>query len=175
MAKEDSTREDREEVMTEQSVAPMPEVAPAAPLAHRSRKPWIIAGIVGFVVLLLLFAALVAALHGAERFERRTPGMMGTSSYYGGRNGGMMRGPGLSEGGSSTVGGATRLRGVVTAIDGSTLTVAGEGVTTKVTTSDGTLYSGSAKPAKVNDTISVLGNKTADGSIAASQIVLSRQ
>ena len=70
---------------------------------------------------------------------------------------------------------STVVRGVVTAVDGNTITVAGNGVTTNVIVSDSTTYIGSAKSATTNDTIIVFGTKNPDGSFMANSVRLLRQ
>lgn len=69
----------------------------------------------------------------------------------------------------------TRVVGVVTAVDGDTITVAGNGTTTKVNVSSNTTYIGDDKPAKVNDSIVAHGAKDAAGVLVASNVRLSRQ
>lgn len=86
-------------------------------------------------------------------------------SGFGGR---MMGGMGTSTNSS------TRVSGVVTAVDGNTITVAGNGTTTKLTVSDSTTYGGSTKPAAVNDTIMATGATASDGSFTAATVYLSR-
>ena len=66
------------------------------------------------------------------------------------------------------------MSGVVTAVDGSIITVAGNGTTTKVTTTDSTTYTGDDKPAAVNDTIMVVGTTSGD-TFTATRISLQRQ
>lgn len=80
---------------------------------------------------------------------------------------------GTDTGGSQTS--TTRVTGVVTAVDGDTITVSGNGTTTKVTVSSNTSYTGSSEPAKVNDSILAFGAKDASGTLVASQVRLTRQ
>lgn len=91
----------------------------------------------------------------------------GTTGMTGGPGGGfgMMRG----ESGNSS----TRISGVVTAVDGDTLTVAGNGTTVTVKVTDSTTYSGSSKPATVNDSIVAVGT-TSDDVFTATSIRLTR-
>lgn len=70
---------------------------------------------------------------------------------------------------------STRVSGVVTAVDGDTITVAGNGTTTRVTVNEHTSYVGDDKPAKTNDTVMASGARQSDGSLLASVIRLSRQ
>lgn len=151
-------------------------VATATTKIDRNGKYWIIAAIAAttLVVLLVVVAMLGAALHGIGRYGGRA-NMVDAGYGYGGRGGGqMMRGEQFYDDSSARTD-VARIAGVITAVDGATLTVAGNGTSTKVTTSDATIYSGDDSTAKVNDTVMVLGNKTDDGTVAASRIVISRQ
>jgi endonuclease YncB( thermonuclease family) len=96
--------------------------------------------------------------------------MMGDDSAgpRGGMRGGMM-------GGDVNSATSTRVMGVVTAVDGDTITVAGNGAATKVVVNDNTNYTGDDKPAKVNDTIMASGARQSDGTLLASTVRLSRQ
>lgn len=69
----------------------------------------------------------------------------------------------------------TRVAGVVTAVSGNTITVAGNGMTTKVEVSDNTTYYGDSEPAKVNDSIVAFGAKNSSDVLVASSVRLSRQ
>ncbi|MCA9327046.1 hypothetical protein KDA14_00795 [Candidatus Saccharibacteria bacterium] len=69
----------------------------------------------------------------------------------------------------------TGVQGVVTAVDGDTITVAGNGTTTKVSVSSNTNYVGDDKPAKINDSIVAFGAKNSDDVLVASSVRLSRQ
>ena len=143
--------------------------------SHRMHKPWILAIVASSVLLILLLVggAIGMFMHGAGRYDERYERGMHMNGGYGYtsvRFGGM----GYNAGNTATTN-VTRLNGVVTAIDGNTLTVAGSGKTTKVEVGSATIYNGDATSAAVNDTVGVLGNKNSDGSIAASQITISRQ
>lgn len=84
---------------------------------------------------------------------------------------GMMRWGGY---GSDTSTNSSRVFGVVTAVNDTTLTVAGNGTTTKIIVTDDTTYMGDDKPAKVNDTIMAVGTKDGD-TITATRVMLQRQ
>lgn len=103
--------------------------------------------------------------------DRQLMPQRGSSSMQGG---GMMRGPGGSFGDTSDSTNGTRVSGVVIAVDGSTITVAGNGTTTKVVVNDSTTYTGDDKPAAVNDTIMVVGTKS-DDTITATRVSLQRE
>lgn len=64
--------------------------------------------------------------------------------------------------------------GVVTNISGSTLTIAGNGTTKKVTVNDSTEYYGAAQPVKINDSVQIIGT-TSNDTFTASRIMISRQ
>ncbi len=121
-----------------------------------------------------------------ERMGRFDGGMMRANDrdFRGGKNGGMMgddsagsRGGmrGGMMGGDVNSATSTRVMGVVTAVDGDTITVAGNGAATKVVVNDNTNYTGDDKPAKVNDTIMASGARQSDGTLLASTVRLSRQ
>ncbi len=63
-----------------------------------------------------------------------------------------------------------RIEGVVTAVNGSILTIAGNGATNDVTTNSSTRYIGSSQP-KVDDTVVVDGT-ISGGTFTATQIVV---
>ena len=138
-------------------------------------RPFVVAGLL-IIVILLLGVSFMAGRHvwrrdgefGGRQFTTMQFVPNGVRSYDGGLRGGMMRGDGLATSN-------TRVNGVVTAVDGNTITVAGDGTTTKVTVSSNTTYSGSSEPAKVNDTITAIGAKDASGTLIASSVYLSRQ
>ena len=92
------------------------------------------------------------------------------------RMGGGFGGPGRGGMyGEETSTSGSRIGGVVTAVDGDTITIAGGGMTAKVTVQDDTRYTGSDGPAEVNDTIVASGTRQSDGSLLASVIRLDRQ
>lgn len=103
--------------------------------------------------------------------DRQLMPQRGSNSMQGG---GMMRGPGGNFRDTSDSTDGTRVSGVVVAVDGSTITVAGNGTTTKVVVNDSTTFMGDDKPATVNDTIMVIGTKS-DGTITATHVSLQRE
>lgn len=134
----------------------------------------------------LLWTAFALGRHSDGRFDRDgrlgkgTMMQGGFSTQSGGPRGGMMDdgyGPrgGMMDGTSPNTATSTRVMGVVTAVDGDTITVAGNGATTKVTVNDNTTYTGDDKPAKVNDTIMAFGARDASNNLVASTVRLSRQ
>ncbi len=151
----------------------------AVPKAEASmqhdHKPLALAGLL-IVFLLLLGGAFMAGRHAWRNdqiFETRHFSSMQFSpdsawSYGDGFRIDVMRG-------QRSTASNTRVSGVVTAVDGNTITVAGDGTTSKVTVSSNTAYSGSSEPAKVNDTITAVGAKDGSGVLIASSVYLSRQ
>lgn len=139
-------------------------------------RPFVLTGLI--IIFVLLIGVAFAAGHHAWQREGAFGGRQFTSvqflpngmrTYSGDLRGGMMYG------GDGSTASNTRVSGVVTAVDGSTITVAGNGTTTKVTVSSNTTYSGSAEPAKVNDSITAVGAKDGSGTLIASSVYLSRQ
>lgn len=68
--------------------------------------------------------------------------------------------------------GAVAVSGVVTAIDGSTVTVSGRGEQVTVRQNDDTVVGGDANELAVNDTVIVFGDTEADGSVTAQRILV---
>ncbi|MFZ1249479.1 MAG: hypothetical protein WAQ24_04100 [Candidatus Saccharimonadales bacterium] len=138
-----------------------------------SHKMWLGLVLLTLLVLGLLCAAFVAGRHtdkgrfgDNDRFGSR---MNMPRDDFGGRAGGM-RGGMMGANDS-----ATRVTGVVTAIHGDTLTVAGNGTTKAVKVTTNTIYVGAAKPAAVNDTIVAIGTASADtADFNADRVMLTR-
>ena len=127
--------------------------------------------------------AFGAGRHYPDRFEG--PHVFGVST-----RGGVMHdsisvsGPEVTvQGGMMESGFATRIdsdsnttvSGVVTAINGNDITVAGEGITNTVSVNDHTTYDGDNKPARVNDSIFAIGARDSNNNLIASTVHLSRQ
>ncbi|MGB4800656.1 MAG: DUF5666 domain-containing protein [Candidatus Saccharimonadales bacterium] len=149
------------------------------------RRSWVSMIVLAAVFLGLLCGAYALGKNSDDRAGRSdrfgAPTMMqDRRDYRSGPRGGMMGdgelGPrGGMMGGATNAADSTRVMGVVTAVDGDTVTVSGGGTTTKVVVNDSTTYTGSDKPAKVNDTIMAAGARQSDGSLLASTVRLSRQ
>lgn len=180
-----------------QEQAPQPPAEQQAPHYEaasdtgRNKTVLLLIGII-FALTILMYGAFVAGRQSVNKqntaaFGMRSssgdvqlsPDQVGNSSggtnntngYGPGPRGGMMQG-GLDQDTDTT--NASRISGVVTAVSGDTITVAGGGTTTKVTVSSDTNYSGSSEPAKVNDTITAVGTKNSDGSLTATSVRLYR-
>lgn len=137
------------------------------------RRSWVSMIVLAAVFLGLLCGAYALGKNSDDRAGRSdrfgAPTMMqDRRDYRSGPRGGMM-------GGATNAADSTRVMGVVTAVAGDTVTVSGGGTTTKVVVNDSTTYTGSDKPAKVNDTIMAAGARQSDGSLLASTVRLSRQ
>ena len=183
MAQQDpeTTTKTSKTTTTEQPVIeqPTPAQQPKRTLPKLSAAWWVLIALFGFFALLGLFAIGSAAMHLASDRSTRTitsygtRGMMVQSDGASLRGGGMMGGRGGFDD-SNTDTSTTRVSGVVTSVDGTTITVAGNGTTTKVVVNDSTTYIGDDKPAAVNDTIMVVGTKSGD-TFTATRVILQRQ
>ena len=139
---------------------------------HHSPLWWVLGTLVTVCVLMMIAGAMrhfwqQRALTNSnfgpgmgrmiDRFDRD-----GRGGAFGG---GMMGG---------TTNNSTMVSGVVTAIDGATLTVAGNGTTKAVTTNDTTEYFGAAQPVKVNDSVRITGTTSGDA-FTATRVMIQRQ
>ncbi len=139
-----------------------------------SAGKWVLVAVAAFFAVLGLCASTMAAVRLAShqldrdgmtvtRFSTSGPRLSGDQDFEaGGMTGGRMRNFGGNYANSTS-----RVTGVVTAVSGDSITVAGDGTTTKVVVSADTTYTGSTKPAAVNDTIVVTGTKSGDTFTAA--------
>ncbi len=130
----------------------------------------------GFLLMMSGLLAAVGVFKALTHTSRQQPTINSTErslrsgdGWSTGYRGWIRGGDGTDDSSDKTVVG-----GVVTAVDSSTITVAGEGSTTKVTVNDDTTYRGSSKPAAVNDTIRVVGTKSGD-TVTATTVYLSRR
>lgn len=126
-------------------------------------------GLLGVLIILVVFMAGmgVARHHQLER----------TGGFFGGPGPGRV---GMHERGFRTTGGGvgagtisngqSRARGVVTSVNGSDFTLAGNGSTTNVTTNSSTQYQ-DGNQVKQNDTVIVFGT-TANNTLTATNIVI---
>ncbi len=164
-----------------EDTAPKPEQKKSAAAEHKDAKPaakqstnqnlLILVGVV--VVFGLLFASFAVgrASWWHNRAEPNARLSIQRSADVSPGDFGMMGGRYDSDADASD----TRVAGVVTAVSGNTITVAGNGTTTKVEVSDNTTYYGDSEPAKVNDSIVAFGAKNSSDVLIASSVRLSRQ
>jgi len=193
MADEATKKSDNKEVDKVEVAQPVPTAASEKKKSDTFYKTiqqfpvwaWVVIAIFGFFAVFGLMAAGYSAMHGLK--DKDTS--FSTSRRYGDYSlrddqtgnggirtrGGMMGGPGgygmMNDTNTTST---TRVSGVVTAVDGNTITVAGNGTTITVKVTDSTTYSGSSKPATVNDTITVFGT-TSDNVLTATSVRLIRQ
>lgn len=121
----------------------------------------LIIGAAAIVALVMVFGVGLGAGRMSWRMQDR-PGIKMMD-----RRGGMMP-SGWGQGGISS--NQARLSGVVTAVNGSSFTLAGGGVTNSVTTNSSTQWDG-ADSVKVNDSALVFGT-TSNGTFTATQVVV---
>lgn len=139
---------------------------------NTSRRPtrtwWIIGGVTAGLAVIGLICALAwgKAHHvsvgdgGFERrfgYDRRDPDRLER---------GMTRDSYASD--------SSHVSGVVTAINGTSLTIAGNGTTRQITTTGTTTYYGAAQPVKVNDSVTISGTTSGD-TFTANRIMIRRQ
>jgi len=127
----------------------------------RDRRSWIIPTLLGLIAIFLL-GLLAQGAHREGRFGDDMVGK-GFQTMRAPRNGGMMGGSRYNTGQSS-------IRGVVTAVNGSTFTVAGNGATNDVETTSSTQYRNGSQ-VKVNDSVVAFGS-TNSGKFTATQVVI---
>jgi hypothetical protein len=122
-------------------------------------------GLVGILILLVVFMAGVGAANHHNRMVRPSGAMAGGFSkrIFGGERGFRADGGQLSNVGNST-------RGVVTAVNGASFTLAGNGATTNVTTNSSTQYQ-DGNTVKQNDTVIVFGTTT-NNTLTATQVII---
>ncbi len=121
------------------------------------RRPHVL--LVAFAVALVVFVVGAAIGHVSDRF-----GMMraGVDGRFGVRSQMFTGGVQYSN--------QLQIEGVVSNVNGSTLTVAGNGATNSVVTNGSTQYTGSSQP-KVNDTVVATGSLS-NGTFTATQITI---
>ena len=139
----------------DKSELPAPKAQTPSPLNPSWRNPWVIIA-AAFLILVLL--AGVAAVHRAATvIGFKGPRQMAIAP------GGRMFRAYVNPNGSN-------LTGVVTAINGDKLTIAGNGTTSTVSTTSSTQYVGASQVA-IDDTVMISGT-TASGTLTATQIVI---
>lgn len=132
---------------------------------HSLKVNKVVAVLVAALVLIVAFGAGVFVGH---RTHANTIVRSNSYSFRSGSSdyrGGFGFGPNSQQAGS-------RLTGVVTAVNGSTLTVIGDGTTNMVTTTSTTEYANNVMP-NVNDTVTVLGSQgSTSGTFTATEIIV---
>lgn len=147
------------------------EAKPAVSAEPAPKKPisplwWIFGTLLSVVVLIFILGAVKHAMYAYSdnvRFGKRDVHMMDRRDMRE-----SMRDSYREK--SST----TLVSGVVTVIDGNTLTVAGSGTTKQVKTTDTTEYYGAAQQVKVNDSVRIIGT-TEGEAFTATRVMISRQ
>ncbi len=140
---------------------------PETVTAVKTSPPWplITIGVVASFVILAIIIGGSTFIHAHFAAARtQSYGRYGLSQQGGASNGGGFRRGGMMQ--------AAAVRGVITAVNGNTLTVAGEGKSTTVTKSDSTTISGDKTAVAVDDTVVVYGTTGNDGSVSATRIVV---
>lgn len=168
-----------EEVLTGDAPASQPneevkeaEVAEAKKAGHplKSRANVRIAAIVGGVVAIALLG-YVAGWAGSHFYNVRHGGVRtaGITIHEGGLGG--MRGGFMHDDAANPTDGKayTRLTGVVTQVNGTTFTIAGNGTTKTITTNDSTVFNTASKKVSVNDSVVVLGTDN-NGTFTATDV-----
>lgn len=125
-------------------------------------------GVLGVLIILVVFmAGMGIARH---RQVARTGGFLSGpgSAKIGMRQRGFRTGGGFGGGANSN--GQSRTSGVVTAVNGSDFTLAGNGSTTNVTTNSSTQYQ-DGNQVKQNDTVIVFGT-TANNTLTATSVII---
>lgn|GEM_PF-5253986 len=184
-AKDKEVQESGEEKPTKRVI--VTESVPESSVAVKSvpRTPWplITIGVVATVVVMAVAVGgwlfIVGRANGngtttrtsrlgAYGFNQQSQGGNSNgNSYFGNGNGGF--GGGGYRRGSAEQAAAD---GVITAVNGQTLTVSGQGKQVTVTETNSTVVSGDASSVAVNDTVLVYGTTNSDGSVTATRIVI---
>lgn len=141
---------------------------------NRKTAPWplITIGVFAVVVmvafLVVCWWAIAAALHTAMPSGPRG-GDMPSRFGYGNDAGGFERRE------RRELWNAAEASGVVTKINGDTITISGRGKQVTITRTDDTVVGGDKEEVAVNDTVLVYGDTEDDGSVTASRIVVRNQ
>jgi hypothetical protein len=129
------------------------------------RNPWVILASVLVLVFIVFGLISHAAVHFGPQMYTRITGTSGPAGV----------GPWGPVGARRSVAiapGSSEVQGVVTAVDGNKLTIAGDGTTSTVYTSSSTQYVGASSVA-VNDTVDVTGTSS-DGTFTATGISINQ-
>jgi hypothetical protein len=158
----------KEVVETKETAVEKPKTAPTV-VTPKQRSPlWYVLGTLVAVVFIILLAGAFRQAHDRQEAART----FDRSSSFGLDDRRMMRGGMMND--RDDISDTTHVSGVVTSIDGSIITVAGNGSSKKVTINDKTEYFGAAQPVKVNDSVQIKGT-TSGETFTATRILTSRQ
>jgi hypothetical protein len=124
---------------------------------------WLTGLLIAIVVLLIFMAGMAVSNHRNGVVFGPSKAIRTQAGGFGPRHSGGF-------GGRTADNGQTRAAGVVTSVDGSSFTLAGNGSTTNVTTSGSTQYK-DGNQVKQNDSVIVWGTES-NGIISAAQIVI---
>lgn len=170
MVKEQDT-ESKKTVEQDAQTASAPE---AKAVTQKTPWPLITIGVFATIIVVALIAlAASALLHDRRATDQVTSrsGHMGmNNSDFGSRGGSTNRPDGMSGGRGSFM--TPTASGVITAINGDTITVAGGGKQVTVKKTSTTVISGDETAIAVNDTVVVMGTKNSDGSVTATRIMI---
>ncbi|MFZ2544784.1 MAG: DUF5666 domain-containing protein [Candidatus Saccharimonadales bacterium] len=141
-----------------------------------SSTPWplITVGAVTLIVVLALIATswLMIAVHSSNVMSRNDA-MFGRTLQQNGDGRVFSRGGDNFGGRRGFAEGATK--GVITAIDGNTLTVSGNGKQVTVKKTSSTVVGGNNTTLAINDSVIIIGNAGDDGVITATHIMVHNQ
>lgn len=188
MAKKDTETEDNKERVDNTPAGKLPAAsentskqntdevqAPAEATATKATPPWpiiTIGAFAGVILLAIIVVSWIAVASVVTNHRDRTQiGMNGSSfgapSFEERREGGFGGRGGMRGGMTMNV-----TKGVVTAINGDTITVSGQGKQVTVKKTDDTVISGDGKSVAVNDTVIVIGDAEDDDTVTATRIVI---
>lgn len=145
---------------------------PVAARAVKKQTPWLwIVIAAGGTVLIVAVMAIgwmrIESLQRSAMHAERYDMQQGATRFGGGRQGFY----GNSSGSPRRQSRPT-LSGVVTALNGDSITVSGGGKQVTVKKTDSTTINGDATSVAVNDTVSVYGTTASDGTVTATRIVI---
>jgi hypothetical protein len=139
---------------------------PPAPSKPISPLWWIFGTLLSVVVLIFILGAVKHAMYAYkyDNYQDMRSGHMYNRSF----DRGDMR-ESLRDNRTGSF-----VTGVVTVIDGDTLTIAGNGTTKQVKATDSTEFYGAAQSVKVNDSVRIVGTTQGD-TFTATRVMISRQ
>jgi len=180
MADKESSNEPKvRKVVVDEVVDEQSQSAPA--VTRRHSRTWVLT-LVAIVIVAYIFLTLIGFWAFRMWADHRGTGlnsqydtdgshmMQGRSGFFGERT--IMTSQSNSDGLTTTTTNTTytQTQGVVTAVSGDSIVIAGGGKTQKIMTNGSTTYTNDTKPA-VNDTVVVVGTKDGD-TITATQVAV---